>query len=206
MEFGGSMTGLYEKSLVLYPGIDFTLLDRVERHSPTGGVKTIVWNHRWEHDKNPEEFFTTLYRLQESGNDFKLCVLGQSFEHRPTCFGEARKRLEKHIVQWGYVKNIDYYFSKLAASDMVVSTADHEFFGIAVIEAVRAGCVPILPKRLAYPEIFEDRFLYEPGHLYDHLLNVLQTGGRLSVAESRRITERFDWENLRDDYRNWLTG
>lgn len=206
MKLGGAITELHNKSLVLYPGIDFTLLDRLVRRASTDGVKSIVWNHRWEHDKNPEEFFATLYRLQNNSVEFKLCMLGQSFKNSPACFVEARERLADNIVQWGHVDNIEEYFTFMTDSDIVVSTAVHEFFGIAVLEAVRAGCVPVLPKRLAYPEIFEDRFLYEPGRFYDHLLDVLQTGDRLSVAESRNITQRFNWESLGDDYRNWLYG
>lgn len=204
MQLGDSITDLHKKSLILYPGIDFTLLDRVDRRFSPNAAKTIVWNHRWEHDKNPEEFFSTLYRLQDRGIDFKLCMLGQSFKHRPECFDEARERLENTIVHWGYVDDIEQYFHKLTASDIVVSTALHEFFGIAVIEAVRAGCVPVLPNRLAYPEIFEDRYLYDPGCLYDHLLNTLQTADRLSAPVSRTMTERFSWERLGDDYWNWL--
>ena len=205
MELGGTITELDKKSLVLYPGIDFSLLDRVERPPKSAGeVKTIVWNHRWEHDKNPEEFFTTLYRLQENGIDFKLRMLGQTFTHCPACFDEARERLASNIVQWGYVDSLQDYFAMLAGSDIVVSTAFHEFFGIAVLEAVRAGCVPVLPKRLAYPEIFEDRFLYEPGLLYDHLLKALQEGDRLSATESRTMTDKFDWQRLSDNYTTWL--
>ncbi len=206
MTLGDSVTELYQKSQVLYPGIDFTLLDRADIRASKPGVRTIVWNHRWEHDKNPEEFFATLYRLQDRGIDFRLCMLGQSFKNRPKCFAEARERLDKHIVQWGHVDNIEEYFNMLAASDIVASTAIHEFFGIAVIEAVRAGCVPVLPKRLVYPEIFNNSFLYEPGWFYEHLLNALQSGDRLSVAESRNLTERFSWESLGDSYRNWLTS
>ena len=191
---------------MLYPGIDFSLLDRIERPSSDGEVKTIVWNHRWEHDKNPEEFFTTLYRFQDNGIDFKLRMLGQTFTNQPACFDEARERLASNIVHWGYVDDLQDYFFMLAESDVVVSTALHEFFGIAVLEAVRAGCVPVLPKRLAYPEIFEERFLYEPGFLYDHLQRVLQEEDRLSVAESKAMTDRFDWQRLGDNYMKWLTN
>ena len=206
MKLGGAITDLEKKSLVLYPGIDFSLLDQVERSASSGEVKTIVWNHRWEHDKNPEEFFATLYRLQDNGIDFKLRMLGQTFTNRPACFDEAQKRLASNIVQWGYVDKLQDYYIMLAESDVVVSTALHEFFGIAVLEAVRAGCVPVLPKRLAYPEIFEDRFLYEPGFLYDHLRKVLQEEDRLTVAESRSMTDSFDWQRLGDNYMKWLTN
>ena len=45
------------------------------------------------------------------------------------------------------------YEKALADADVFVSTANHEFFGISAVEAGLAGAYPILPKRLAYPEI-----------------------------------------------------
>lgn len=32
----------------------------------------IVWPHRWEFDKNPDTFFRTLCRLQDTGYQFKV--------------------------------------------------------------------------------------------------------------------------------------
>ena len=45
------------------------------------------------------------------------------------------------------------YLRRLAACDWVLSTAVHEFFGVAVVEALLAGCLPWLPDRLSYPEL-----------------------------------------------------
>ena len=41
----------------------------------------------------------------------------------------------------------------LSRADWVLSTASHEFFGIAVVEAMLMGCLPWLPDRLSYPEL-----------------------------------------------------
>ena len=43
---------------------------------------------------------------------------------------------------------------------MILSTALHEFQGLAVLEAVAAGCVPIVPAREAYPELFAAQYSY----------------------------------------------
>jgi len=48
----------------------------------------------------------------------------------------------------------------LRLSDMVLSTSLHDFQGLAIQEAVMAGCVPLLPNHLVYPEIFSDDYLY----------------------------------------------
>jgi len=48
---------------------------------------------------------------------------------------------------------------------IVISTASQENFGISVVEAIRYGCIPLLPNRLSYPEIipkvFHGDFLYK---------------------------------------------
>ena len=43
---------------------------------------------------------------------------------------------------------------------MVVSFALQENFGIGVNEAVKLGCIPVLPNRLVYPEFYNKQLLY----------------------------------------------
>ena len=42
----------------------------------------------------------------------------------------------------------------------MLSTARHEFQGLAVLQSVAAGCVPVVPDRLAYREIYPDALRY----------------------------------------------
>ena len=47
-------------------------------------------------------------------------------------FTEAKQRLASHIVNYGFVESRDDYQRILASADVVVSTARHEFFGVAM--------------------------------------------------------------------------
>jgi len=191
------------KAQILPPAIDFTLIDEGETDEGER-VPVILWNHRWEHDKNPEEFFKVLCILDEKGVDFRLILLGQSFRETPAIFTEARQKLAHRILHFGYTPSRQEYTRWLRRGDIVVSTAHHEFFGMAVLEAVRAGCRPLLPERLSYRELFPSVFLYRDGELLPRLKELLRTKRRLSQRETRELTERFSWERLESLYRQWL--
>ena len=89
--------------------------------------------HRWEFDKQPEEFFAVLYRLKDSSLRFHLRVLGENFQAKPKVFEEARVKLEDFIDHWGFVKDRNEYYRHLRESQIVISTAIQENFGISVV-------------------------------------------------------------------------
>ncbi len=195
------------KCRILYPGSDLSALDeRLKSGKPNNPVPVIIWNHRWEHDKGPRKFFNTLYRLKKDGVGFKLIVLGQSFNHSPSCFNEAKEMLAEEIIHFGYVESYQQYIELLVRGDIVVSTANHEFFGISVVEAIRVGCRPVLPDRLAYPELYEEKYLYKEKGLYGALKECISEHHTLSVAECRNITDKFSWSCLKSQYEQWLFG
>jgi glycosyltransferase involved in cell wall biosynthesis len=47
-----------------------------EQEPVATGPLRIVWNHRWEWDKGPDQLFNALYNLKDAGLDFRLSVLG----------------------------------------------------------------------------------------------------------------------------------
>lgn len=144
---------------------------------PPGPLR-ILWAARWEHDKNPEDFFAALRLVQRRGVEFRVSVIGQQFLEQPAVFEEAREWLAGRIDRWGYqARRLDYQHALLEA-DVLVCTAHHEFFGISAAEAMAAGAYPLLPRRLAYPELLEGipaehrgQFLYDgtPQHLAERL-------------------------------------
>ncbi len=191
------------KSRVIPPGIDFSVIDAAEE-SVSKDVPVILWNHRWEHDKNPGLFFKTLFELDRRGIDFSLVVLGESFSAHPHIFDEARERLLHRILHFGYVKSRRDYASWLKRCDIAVSTACHEFFGISVIEAVRAGCRPLLPGRLSYPELFPGDFLYDEGDFTRRLMDELSGHKRLSPGLAEKLTDPYSWDTLLPAYESWI--
>lgn len=126
------------------------------------GAPLIAWNHRWEEDKDPDAFFSAMQTLDARGLEFGLVVLGQSFREQPACFERARLTLARRIVHWGYLPDRREYLDMLARCRVIVSTARHDYYGLAVREAVAVGCYPLLPRRVVYPELVEGR----TGHLY----------------------------------------
>jgi glycosyltransferase involved in cell wall biosynthesis len=143
------------KSQVMPLGLDPALFDLKGALPPPtpSSPPTVLWNHRWEYDKNPDDFFETLFDLQRSGINFRLVVAGQSFRDSPPIFAAAQQILAERIDHFGYVPNRQAYYALLARADIVVSTAHHEFFGLSAAEGIASGCYPLLPNRLNYPEL-----------------------------------------------------
>jgi len=70
----------------------------------------------------------------------------------------------------------DEYYELLARSKVAVSTATQETFGIAMVEAVNNGCIPVAPNRLSYPEVLNQFKQYNSleeavDMIYDALTN-----------------------------------
>jgi glycosyltransferase involved in cell wall biosynthesis len=200
---------LRRKAGVLYPGCRFSAgtVDEVgERMSPP----LIIWNHRWEFDKNPEAFFDALEAVRRRGARFRLALLGENFQMVPKAFIEARERFKRQLVHYGYAASREEYLNWLRQGHVVISTANQENFGIAVVEAMRCGCLPLLPNRLAYPEVLPEPyhadFLYEDqADLIEKLMNLLTdfprfAGHRAPLMEAmgahawERVVHAYDRE------------
>ncbi len=164
----------------------------------------IIWNHRWEYDKNPAPFFRTLERLSDEGWEFRLALLGENPQYHPREFEAARESLDKHIVQYGYLDDRAAYEQLLCAGDIVVSTSVQENFGISVVEAVAAGCLPLLPRRLSYPEVipaeYHETCLYDSNRELVSMLRSFLRDGVPSAAGLREAMRRYGWSNLGPAY------
>lgn len=198
-----------QKSSVLHLGMDLKAHDafapaRPLRQAWPGKAPIVLWNQRWEYDKNPEAFFRLMNRLDDAGYPFRLILAGEHFEEQPFEFERAFERYAERILHYGYAEDFEEYSRLLHRADLLVSTAVHEFFGIAVLEAVYCGCHPLLPRRLSYPELIpaalHQPLLHAPV-LYDTDDELFQIMARLLKGEERplplstlrSIPEALDW-------------
>ena len=100
-------------------------------------------------------------KLVERNFPFKMILTGQQFRTIPSALRELCARFPDYLEHSGYVESRQGYHALLQQADIVLSTAIHEFQGIAIMEAVSHGCIPLLPDRLSYPEFFAQPYLYQ---------------------------------------------
>lgn len=166
------------------------------------GVKEIVWNHRWEYDKQPEVFFEVLYKLADDGLSFKLHLMGQVFRNVPQCFTDAKQRLADRILTWGHQPR-EQYFRTLERAHIVVSTAAHDFQGLGMQEAIYRSCVPVAPRRMAYPEYIPTELLYAVEDEVTSLVTLLEQRIVTDVPAAPDVSRYLD-VNLQGQYRQLM--
>lgn len=187
------------KSKVLPVGVN-----KIEGERHFRKVPTVIWNHRWDYDKNPKAFFGALEKMDEEGFDFDLIVCGEEKPNKEV-FETAKKRLNSHIIHWGYAPSRREYEQLLLQADIALVTANQEFFGVSAVEAVLAGAYPIFPKRLS----FKEHLKASPECLYNsegEMLSLLRMALNDRPRFDNQFFERYIWDNLWPEYERMLTG
>lgn len=198
----GLAESVRRRSEVFPVGIDFTLHRSVLGEGRRrGSTPTIVWNHRWEYDKNPNLMASALTALRAEGLHFRAVVCGQAFKSSPSVFAELPRQLGDRLAHLGFYSDALDYLRALRDADIVLSTARHEFFGVSVVEAMYMGCLPMLPHNLSYPEILprelHSEFLYaDEQDLLELLRQLIRRVPVEREAAVHNAASRFDWERL----------
>lgn len=197
-----SLETIKSKSDVLYIGMElqpFYIDDKKHNVKPI-----LLWNHRWEYDKGPEVFFDCLYQLSDAGHSFDLIICGESYNKHPSIFDNAKEKLEKHIIHFGFAESKKLYIQLLQSANILPVTNKQDFFGISIVEAIAAGVYPILPKKLSYPEHinpteYPECFYDSPKHLYQKLETLLQDWPNKLPSLADNI-KHYDWSQIISTY------
>jgi len=195
-----------KSSLLAVPIADDCCSTRPSKIKETGRLQ-VVWNHRWEHDKGPETLLELLRLCQTTTTnmaEITFHILGQKFRQIPQAMEMITQHHASQCQTLGFIESRAAYIQVLQSADVVLSTAHHDFQGIAMLEAVACGCLPIAPNRLVYPELYPKSNLYpstpnqaqqEAKAIFSLLLNHLQ----LQPPELN-----LHWGQMKTEYDHWL--
>ena len=188
------------KMCVCPVGLDAVRLSAADRLT-TVGPPLVLSNQRWHHDKDVGAVLRALGRLAGEGLEFEVAVIGDDAGGEREALAPLIDKLGGRVCFRGHLPRPEYE-EVLKRSDVVVSAARNEFFGIAVAEAVAAGAWPVLPAALAYPELIPEEFhqvsLYQPGDLTRRLRETIGAIGTdlEAIAGLAHSMVRFDWSEV----------
>lgn len=117
--------------------LDFTELDTYK-----GAEKEniVVFNGRLCDEKQPWMF-----------KQLETQIMSEAwFDNEPVFIKTQEENLSK-----------DEYYDLLSRAKVVVSYALQENFGFGIAEAAYLGCVPVVPNRLVYPELYAQKYLFD---------------------------------------------
>ena len=200
---------LKSKSQVAYLGLELNQLDcpynNCSEFKNTPPI--ILWNHRWEYDKNPTLFFNTLTNIKKKGYEFKLIIIGEQFDTEMEIFTFAREYFKNDIIHFGYCESVKEYKNYLWMADILPVTSIQEFFGISIMEAAYCNTLPILPNELTYPELFnynenEKIFYNNKQEFEEKLIDAILNNQKSSTNKYKKIASNYDWENIINIYDN----
>ena len=81
---------------------------------------------------------------------------------------EVFDKLSKQMPKYSFIKTMVHnrsktrteYYSLLSVAKVVFSSSLQETFGIAMVEALMFNCIPIVPDKLSYSELYHPMFKY----------------------------------------------
>ena len=105
-------------------------------------------------------------------------------EKQPWLFKQMRDKIGDNNIK--FINTLEHNFSKeeyyklLSRAKVVVSFALQENFGFSILEACYLGCIPVVPNRLVYPELYSEKYLYNTfedacNMVYDAIYNGVET-------------------------------
>ncbi|WP_445364998.1 DUF3524 domain-containing protein [Microbulbifer sp. ANSA001] len=160
----------------------------------------ISWAARWEYDKGADRLLQILQGLKEKKVKFLLNLMGQSFRNSPEEFKQIKQEFCQNLLVMGYVESEHLYRQTLRGSHVFLSTAYHEFQGLAVMEAAAMGCTPLVPDEQCYPEFYPEQLRYLG--VRNAVTKLESMAKRVQCAETlvKLDFHNISWESYRDKY------
>lgn len=117
----------------------------------------VIFPHRLASDKGIDNLITIITEMPDI--EFAITIPHvQSAIKNNSYFKQLSKCKNVQLI---YAQSSAEHLITLQKSRLVLSCAKQENFGYAIMKAVIAGCIPIAPDRLCYPEFLPKVLLYK---------------------------------------------
>lgn len=154
--------------------------------------KNYSFYHKMNKSGQPHELMVE--NISKFNNQIKLDKI--IFPHRvapeknPDMFIELSKDLTKYefLVCQDYKLTKEEYHKHMGSSKIMFSASMQETLGIGAMEAILVGCIPLLPDRLSYSEMYLDYFKY-PSEWTDTWDNFVKNKTNLINLINTKISE-----------------
>lgn len=126
--------------------------------------KLIVTGHPMFYEREPVNFYKK--------EDLVVFPHRLDPEKNPHMFNSLGSEIKtyKFVKTKEVTKNKSEYYDLLDRAKISVSFADQETFGFAMIESLFANCLPLVPDKLAYSELYLSCFKY--GDMRDFIMSL----------------------------------
>ena len=179
--------------------------------SPVPG-KTLIGFGRWSVNKGIPETLDLLRHLVAGDGDWRLILAGREFDLK-------RKDIEQGIEARGLQAHVEIFDAPsqeelgrlLSRAQYFVCLSRHEGFGIAAIEAMSAGLVPILSAIPPYAKLHAESRLgalvdaqtpEAAAHAVRQLAEVDENAFQARRRHALAYVARYDWDSVVDRYRD----
>jgi len=130
-----------DRIILLYPPVDTKRI--VSQSKGSQKEDLVIAIGRFEPERKYEDL---IYALKKVKAKFKALIIGHSYDND---YVKRLKKVIRDIDLIGKVKlvfdaNRSYILNNLAKAKAIVHTAIREPFGIAIVEGMAAGCIPVI--------------------------------------------------------------
>lgn len=182
---------------VMHGSSVFSMADKSQARKTLdiAGSLVFLWVGRLNTNKDPLLVINAFLELCKTNKDVSLYMIFQTQE----LLGEITKRLAEdpiaksavHLIGAIPHPGLQNWYN---AADFIISASHYEGGGIAMVEAMSCGCIPVLTKIPAFISMTGKGrcgFLYEPGN-QEQLLDQLGKACSSDInAERKKVLEQF---------------
>ncbi len=199
-KLSGQLAVIEQKSHIIPVGISTPTISPAKKKSI---MPVLLWNHRWEYDKAPGDFYNLICSIRNRGIKFKLILLGEIKKTKNEVYDKISIEFETDIIHKGYVENKTEYFHWLDIATHLPITARHDFQGLSTLEVISRNVIPICPSDLVYREYIPEK--YHRILLFDHFQDLVektvnQLENRDTSIACSQWAEPYKWENVMSCY------